>query len=182
MKIDKRWIRGALGAGVVALSLVSLGASSDRKDPDEFAGARPKRVSVTAQEPVEAARPASIHIELESLKRAEDKEKAEVVVGSAFGVTSWYVPPPPPPPPPPSPPPPPPPPPSAPPLPFSYLGQYQDAATQFVILTKGDRVYTASPGDIVDGTYSIDRIAAGQIELTYLPLNIKQSIAVGGES
>jgi hypothetical protein len=102
---------------------------------------------------------------------------AEMEAGNVFGATSWYVPPPPPPPP--SLKPAPPPAPTAPPMPFTYLGRYEDAPTQLVILVKGERMYIVAEGDVVEDTYRIERLAPGKVELTYLPLNIKQSLGTG---
>lgn len=96
-----------------------------------------------------------------------------------FASKSWYVPPPPPPPPKPVPPPPP----TAPPLPFAFMGSYQEPEGRLILfLTKGDRLYTVSPGDVIDGIYRVEEVAAGQLGLTYLPLNIKQSMTIGDAS
>ena len=100
-------------------------------------------------------------------------------VESLFHSHSWYVAPPPPPPAPvvvvkP-------PPPTAPPLPFSVMGSYAhpgDATVYF--LTRGDRVFDVRVGDTIDNTYSVDSAANGQLQLTYKPLNIKQSLPLGG--
>lgn len=96
-------------------------------------------------------------------------------ISNVFTATSWYVPPPPPPPLPAAPPPVQ----SAPPLPFTYLGRYEDAPTLLAILVKGERMYTVAVGDVIEDTYRIERVTAGQVELTYLPLNIKQSLNTG---
>jgi hypothetical protein len=96
-----------------------------------------------------------------------------------FTSKSWYVPPPPPPPAKPAPPPPP----SAPPLPFTYLGKLQEAPGQMVVfLVKGDRVYSVSQGDVIDGMYHVDGITGNSMALTYLPLKIKQSLGIGETS
>ncbi len=96
-----------------------------------------------------------------------------------FAGKSWYVPPPPPPPPKPSPPPPP----TAPPLPFAFLGSYQEPdGRQIYFLTRGERLYTVSAGDVIDGTYRVEEASGGQLGLTYLPLNILQSMNVGEAS
>lgn len=100
---------------------------------------------------------------------------AEVESGNIFGATSWYVPPPPPPPPPPAPPPVP----TAPPMPFTYLGRYEDTPTLLAILVKGDRMYIVAEGDVIEDTYRIERLTSGMVELTYLPLDIKQSLSTG---
>jgi hypothetical protein len=119
------------------------------------------------------------HVELERLnRRTEEAAKAPpetptADVPNAFASTSWYVPPPPPKPGPP-------PKPVAPPLPFTFMGRYDDAAKAVVMLVKGDRLYTVSVGDVIDGTYRIDRITDRSIELIYLPLNEKQALPTGG--
>lgn len=101
-------------------------------------------------------------------------------VAALFSAHSWFVAPPPPPPapvvyqPPAAP--------TAPPLPFAFMGSYKSeggGATYF--LTAGDRVYDVKVGDTLDNTYSIDGVKAGQLLLTYMPLKIQQSIAVGDE-
>lgn len=98
--------------------------------------------------------------------------------GNAFESKTWYVPPPLPPPAPP-PKPLPPPVPTAPPLPFTYLGSFQDAAKPVIFLVRGDRVLTVSAGDVIEGTYRVDGIVGATLGLTYLPLNIKQSLDIG---
>jgi hypothetical protein len=101
--------------------------------------------------------------------------------GSLFAAQSWYIAPPAPPPPPPAVPLPPPPP-AAPPLPFAYMGSYKTAgAGSTYFLTAGDRVYDVKIGDTLDNTYSVDGVRAGQLLLTYMPLKIQQSLAVGDE-
>jgi hypothetical protein len=108
-------------------------------------------------------------------QRVADAKAASVL----FGRHSWYVPPPPPPPPP-APVYVAPPPPSAPPLPFTAIGSYArkgDSAVYF--LTRGDRVFDVRVGDTIDNTYSVDGAANGQLMLTYKPLKIPQTLAIG---
>lgn len=123
-----------------------------------------------------------LRVELERLARPEPGQEAvpqEEGEGSGiFGVTSWYVPPPPPPPQPP----PPPPKPTAPPLPFSYLGRYQESQAVIIMLVKGDRIYTVSAGEVIENTYRVEGLAGGRVELTYLPLDIRQTIDTGEAS
>jgi hypothetical protein len=114
-------------------------------------------------------------IRLEKLNRPV----VEADAVNLFATKSWYVPPPPPPPPKPAPPPPP----SAPALPFTYMGKLEESPGHLVVfLVKGDRVYTVSAGDVLDGIYHIDEIAGDRLGLTYLPLKIKQSLNIGGTS
>ena len=62
-------------------------------------------------------------------------------------------------------------------------GQLQrgDGAVQTYFLTAGDRVYDVKVGDTLDNTYSVDGVKSGQLLLTYMPLKIQQSLAVGDE-
>jgi hypothetical protein len=96
-----------------------------------------------------------------------------------FASQSWYVAPPPPPPPPPPRAAGPAPAPSAPPLPFQYLGKLDDSERLRVFLLRGERIHTVSVGDVIDGTYRVERIDGGQMTLIYLPLNISQTLSVG---
>jgi hypothetical protein len=127
----------------------------------------------------QAAAPEPAHVELERLKHRADaaaKAPADAAKGdvtNAFSSTSWYVPPPPVKPPPP-------PKPTAPPLPFTFMGRYDDANKAVVMLVKGDRLYTVSEGDVIDGTYRVDRISDKSVELMYLPLHEKQTLSAGG--
>lgn len=121
--------------------------------------------------------PAQPRVELERVKRDAASGRAGPSAGHAFRAMSWYVPPPPTPPP--RPPPPPPPPPTAPPLPFSFLGRYVEDASLIILLVRGDRIYTVSEGEVIDNTYRVERLSGGQLELTYLPLNIRQTLDAG---
>lgn len=115
-------------------------------------------------------------VELERLNREDASAKPDAAASNVFKAMSWYVPPPPPPPKPP----PPPPPPTAPPLPFSFMGRYEEGGTLIILLVKGDRIYTVSEGEVIDNLYRVERLSGGQLELTYLPLNITQTISAGG--
>jgi hypothetical protein len=96
-----------------------------------------------------------------------------------FSPHSWLPPPPPPPPPQIAAPAPPPPPPMAPPLPFSFFGSLDEKGlARRVFLTKGDQLVIVKANDVVEGQYRIDRISESAVDLTYLPLNQKQSISI----
>ncbi len=174
MKLLRRNVGRWAVLGIVSAAIVMAAT------PGEDATANVARTKLQIQDkaaPAEAAqagqRPVALHVELERLTRSQP---AELRVGGAFNATSWYEPPPPPPPPPPAPPPVP----TAPPLPFTYLGRYEDAVTRLTILVKGERVYTVAAGDVIENTYRVERVTSGMVELTYLPLNIKQTLVTGG--
>lgn len=130
-----------------------------------------------------AANPRGTDRKARSLKadaKTAERLVKDTAAASLFTVQSWYVAPP-------APPPAPvvyqpPPPPSAPPLPFAFMGSYkaQDGKPTF-FLTAGDRVYDVKVGDTLDNTYSVDGVKSGQLLLTYMPLKIQQSLAVGDE-
>jgi hypothetical protein len=159
-------------------------AAPPAHQPPPHALARPAPAAEPAAEPAQTALPATRENNLsDEFRRIR---AARLSCGAApdrpvdlFAGKSWYVPPPPPKPKPP----PPPPPPTAPPLPFSFMGSYQEPDGRLIIfLTKGERLYTVSPGDVIDNTYRVEEVVAGQLGLTYLPLNIRQSMSVGETS
>lgn len=165
--------------GFLLLAIVMTATSGDgwgtakpmrQEQAEEAADAQQK----SAPRPV----PEESRVELERMDAAALQKKVDKETGSAFGPTSWYVPPPPPPPPKPQPPPQP----TAPPVPFTYLGIYEDVMGKVLMLVKGEQVYTISEGDVIENTYRIDHVNHGVVEITYLPLNIKQSIATGNPS
>jgi len=57
----------------------------------------------------------------------------------------------------------------------------QGEATVFY-LQEADRVHAVLVGDTINGTYKVEAVDKGVMELTYLPLGIKQTLSVGGES
>lgn len=114
------------------------------------------------------------------LARISRRVTAGEAAPALFQVQSWYKAPPPPPPAP-YVAPPPPPPPTAPPLPFNVMGSYARPGDRTVyFLTRGERVFDVHIGDTIDNTYSVDGEAGGQLLLTYKPLNIQQTLPLGG--
>jgi hypothetical protein len=69
-------------------------------------------------------------------------------------------------------------PPRAPPFPYQFLGRLEtEGKPRTVYLTKGNEVYAAMPGEVIEGTYRVVDVTAESMEVTYLPLNMKQQIA-----
>ena len=104
-----------------------------------------------------------------------DRPVPPAEVPDLFKSFSWYVPPPPPPPPPPAPPPKP----TAPPLPFTYIGQYIEGQRSLYLLARGELLFTVAIGDIIDRTYQVESITGGQLTFVYLPLATKQMLNTG---
>lgn len=70
--------------------------------------------------------------------------------------------------------------PTAPPLPYAYMGRYEqgDEPTLY-FLVRDDRTYDVHIGDTLDGTYRVDGVSNGQLMFTYLPLNTSQGLRLG---
>ena len=67
-------------------------------------------------------------------------------------------------------------------LPFVYAGQLGDPRTGKVIvyLTRGDTVYTAGAGDVLDEQYRLEAIADRQLTFVYLPTKEQQTLVIPG--
>ena len=89
-----------------------------------------------------------------------------------FPSQTWYIAPPPPEPVPP-------PPPQAPPLPFRFLGLWQEQGRTAVFVSDGPRNLIMKAGDTVDGHYKVEAIGHGAVRLVYLPLNQIQTLSYG---
>ena len=97
-------------------------------------------------------------------------------VGDAFPTRDW------------SPPPPPapktvqaaPPPPSAPPFPYTVFGKKLEDGEWQVFLRRDERILVVKSLDTIDNQYRVDEIRPPMMTLTYLPLQLKQPVAIGG--
>ena len=165
-----------LTALAVAVGVYILTSSPEQTAAPVAAPAdRAERQASSAPAAARAAAPESGNLLSRLARRVADSK----AVGALFHSQSWYVAPPPPPPAPvvevaP-------PPPTAPPLPFTVMGSYArpgDATVYF--LTRGDRVFDVHIGDTIDNTYGVDSAANGVLTLTYKPLNIQQTLPIGG--
>lgn len=149
-----------------SLAAAALVSAEDAEVVAPVASNRPVRSEAAA------TKPGLPVLQLEKLVRADAVEPEQ----DPFAGKSWYVPPPPPPPPKaqeaPRP--------TAPPLPFKYMGRMQEEGGQTVIyLTQGRRAYSVGQGDTIDGVYRLESISQDQVVLTYLPLDIRQSLSAG---
>lgn len=74
----------------------------------------------------------------------------------------------------------PPPNPGPPPFPYKFMGSFDNLnGNMIVYLTMGNKFYTLKLGDTLDGTYRIDSFKDNLLLVTYLPLNVVQTIPVG---
>lgn len=158
---------------------LACGAATDRDSGAQMPAPLETVVEPKAAEaPAPEAKPKGAELpelDVAALRRAG----APAEPRNLFESKSWYVPPPPPPPAPIAAPAPPPPP-TAPKLPFTYLGQYQEAATPVILLMQGERMLVVREGEIIDGIYRVEGIRGKTLTLTYLPLGIAQTLEVEG--
>lgn len=172
MKLTRSQILLALALVVVGL----LAWFAPRESGDDGSVAEP---AARARNPVRSA--SATPSEGAGSRSALDPEPRQALDGNTpdlFKTASWVVPPPPPPQLPVIPPPPPPPP-QAPPLPFAFMGLYDDGVKPVYLLARGDLVVTASVGDKLDGSYQVEALQGNSLVINYLPLNQKQTLDVG---
>lgn len=73
----------------------------------------------------------------------------------------------------------PPPPPQAPPLPFLFLGRYEDAGQSAIFLQYNAQNLVVRQGDTLGEQYKVEKLDRTTLNLRYLPLNQVQSLDVG---
>ncbi|HEX5394145.1 MAG TPA: hypothetical protein VFW68_12730 [Rhodocyclaceae bacterium] len=67
-----------------------------------------------------------------------------------------------------------------PPLPFRYLGRIVEAGKDDAfLLAQGNRVIAVSVGNVIDGTYRVEKYENGQLHFFYRPMKAHQTLAVG---
>jgi hypothetical protein len=179
MRIPPKVRAGLLIVGLAAtLGLVRWADSlPDAGD----AAAHGEHAKPRAHDERQPSSPQAAALDLEKLQRAPQQEPES----DPFGTRDFR------PPPPPKPknaagalptvalPPPPPPPPQAPPLPFVYMGRLSEDESTTVFLTAGDRNLVVKPGDVIDNTYKVEQVTDAAVVLTYMPMNQRQTLAIG---
>lgn len=159
--------------------VMAVSGQDDGATPD-VVGAVEKKSPTTNQTGTDQHKQqADIHFDLSAIKRTVPKNIQTV---GLFQSKSWYTPPHQPPanslPPqlPANSLPPPPTPPSAPQLPFTFIGRMIDGNDVILFLSKSNRQYTAKVNDVLDDMYRVDKITDSNAVLTYLPMNIQQTL------
>jgi hypothetical protein len=67
----------------------------------------------------------------------------------------------------------------APPLPFQFMGRFVEDGKSAYFLQADGRNVVARPGEKIDDNYLLEGAANGALQFIYLPLNERQSLAVG---
>jgi hypothetical protein len=96
-------------------------------------------------------------------------------IDDAFATLDWSPPPPPPPPKPIAQPPP-----AAPPLPYAVIGKKLEDGAWQVFLRREERILVVKTLDTIDDAYRVDEIRPPVMTLTYLPLQQRQTLSIGG--
>ncbi|MGX9773210.1 hypothetical protein ACWYXN_06835 [Janthinobacterium aestuarii] len=160
-----------LAATVVAA--IWPGADDASAVVEPSSAARPAQVAVAAASPGE---PKPAELALYKLERVS----MVVTTQNPFSTTSWFVAPPPPPPPPAAAPPPAP---TAPAMPFVYAGRLQGVGGRWTYyLMRGDQSFAVSRGETFDTSYRLDSVDDSKMVIEYLPLSVKQTLSLMGES
>lgn len=156
-----------------SLAVASLMREEESVDSDIALPATAGRVQLGAIQPAEQP-----VLQLDKLARAEIADPSK----NPFVQQSWYVPPPvvaplpvvqvapavvvP----------------TAPSFPFKYMGRIQEeGGALMVFLTRGEHAYSVIVGEKLDDSYLLESATPAQLVFVYLPLNIKQSVDVGGD-
>lgn len=164
----KRW---ALLLSLLATSVASA-IMAPNEGEDKTGAAAHKPAPERHRETHAATSPAELQLEPLQRSAAAESESANENERDIFPRQSWYVAPPPPKPVAP-------PPPAPPPLPFTVLGKMLENGQPQVFLNKQERTMVVREGDVIEGTYRVESILAPTMTLTYLPLNMQQTISIG---
>lgn len=152
---------------ILGLALALTAAAALWPLPEDESAPAPRKAR-------DAAKSAPASTGLPALPRLADNAATaadEAPAGNLFPAQTWM---------------PPPPPvseqaaaPVAPPLPFRFGGRYVEGGQTMVFLIEGERVHSVRLGDTINAAYRIDAIEAAAVQLTYLPLNTRQSLPTG---
>ena len=156
---------------VLLLVLTALVLLDRREEPAVIDVAPPRSTPRPALEQSQPLRAVEEPMILPIRPRGEARD-----VGDAFPTRDW------------SPPPPPapkavqaaPPAPSAPPFPYTVFGKKLEDGQWQVFLRRDERILVVKSLDTIENQYRVDEIRPPMMTLTYLPLQLKQSVAIGG--
>jgi hypothetical protein len=163
----RKWVMGF----ALALTLAATAWVSTREEAGTPAGV--ERKAGASRPPGSRTSDRSLGIAAAELQLDKlNRPSIEEGTGDMFPAAGWQ-------------PPPPPPgsvkaePPKAPPLPFRYFGQMVEDGVPVVFLERGARNFTVRQGDNIDGTYRVDQIRNDAVLITYVPLDLKQTLSIG---
>lgn len=160
--------------GILFLALAGVAGWSGWLAMTDTPGVEAERAERALAEPV-VRRSGPVAAPNLPIKTADAAPRLALAERNLFPRQTWYVPPPPPP----QAYVPPPPPPRAPPLPYSYMGRWQEAGDTTYYLSRGTLPVSVRPGQVLDGVWRLDAVSDGALAFTYLPLNQTLSLRTG---
>jgi hypothetical protein len=164
--------------GPVARAPTSSELNERPSVPPAAEGGDARRPSQAPVEEAQARRASAPHAESPGALRVDLLQRGvqEAAARDVFTAHSWYRAPPPAPPQAPEPPPPP----TVPPVPFTFVGTFEAADGKPVIyLAEGEKLHAVSEGDILNEVWRVEAGGVDQIVLQYLPLSVRQPLALG---
>jgi len=69
--------------------------------------------------------------------------------------------------------------PSAPPLPFKFIGMIVEDDRVSALVSFQGKDLTIRSGDQIDSNYRVEKVANGEIQFIYLPLQMQQTLSIG---
>ena len=69
--------------------------------------------------------------------------------------------------------------PTAPAPPYAFVGKKQEAGAWEVFLARGEQNFLAREGQVLEGQWRVDQVQPPTLTLTYLPLDARQTLAIG---
>lgn len=159
------------GALALTLSTVAWLQSQDQNTDDtvQIVASRSPSRPAGAENPAQAAGHS-----VTQASSADDPQEAEAdEVIDLFSPHAWYVPPPPkaivaesPPRP------------TTPPAPFAYMGKMEDTPQgTLIFLSANNKLYSVIKGEMIDHAWRLDSEDANALRLTYIPLNMPQTLS-----
>ena len=172
MKVPRRWAAWVLILGITG-GLVALGRGSDT--PNQTVVEPVARTTAAHLPGQRTAEPHKGSNDSESVMILPIRERGPLIqAADSFAPHEWSPPPPPPPKPAPTPAP------VAPPIPYAVLGKQAADGVWQVFLGRQDQVFIVKQGDTLESSYRIEEIKPPALTLTYVPLNQRQVLAIGG--
>lgn len=160
-----------LASAIVLVSGASIGLLSAGGNVSELAEVMMARSTTLGPDQQRANLAEDVRVDLLN-REAHAGPKSD-----AFSARGWQ---PAPPPPPPVRAKPTPPPPAAPALPFTFMGKLEVPGEKTLYyLIEGDKLHAVTEGETINGTHRIDAVNDNIMGITYLPLSIKQTLALG---
>jgi hypothetical protein len=165
----QRWlILGVLLLGTVTAAVL-VEDDPDTLEPVERPAKR--KTAPKSEATAGAVTTASVAVPASTPEKEEkpgDKADAPEAI-DPFRTKTWHI----------APPPPPPPTPRAPPLPFQFIGQLIEEGEARAFINHQGRNLIIKTGDVINGTYLVEEIAAGKIVFVYQPLQERQVLSTG---